>query len=306
MYRLVRPGVFLNKREDLGIHVDFAGTFQPHYVEQYDLFMFCGGATKAAAGIIKYITHNGKKAVFSADDLTNCLGYDHPNYRVYLAERQYFENALRNASAVFVENKRLEAEFCEFNDAISIVPNMIDEDLWGSEHRESTKAELGLSADTVTVGWFGSNSHRDDLLLLKDVVPALNSLGVKVILGGYDPGIFKQRLFVPFVKFEQLCYMVDLFDIGLAPLRDTRFNSCRSPIKMLEYAMSGIPCVSSPVGPYKEKPVPTFHASTTEEWIKKVMLLVNDNAQGIVLDKHSLQKNVEVIASAIREVVECQ
>jgi glycosyltransferase involved in cell wall biosynthesis len=42
------------------------------------------------------------------------------------------------------------------------------------------------------------------------------------------------------------------FDIGIAPLLDTNFNSSKSGIKFMDYAALGLAVVCSDVGPYRE------------------------------------------------------
>jgi glycosyltransferase involved in cell wall biosynthesis len=53
-----------------------------------------------------------------------------------------------------------------------------------------------------------------------------------------------------FADIVELYQVVKGFDVGLAPLVDSPFNRAKSPIKLLEYSLLGVPWVASPVGPY--------------------------------------------------------
>lgn len=51
---------------------------------------------------------------------------------------------------------------------------------------------------------------------------------------------------------EFLQALCDLhWEVGIAPLADTTFNRCRSPIKFLEYTASGVPTVASDMSVYR-------------------------------------------------------
>ena len=100
-------------------------------------------------------------------------------------------------------------------------------------------------------------------------------------------------------------------DIGLAPLRDTEFNKCKSNIKFLEYAIAHVPGVYSPT-------VYNFRgfdiefgivADTSEQWYQAIQNLIperlggaNDNlrhdiienAYGHVCGTYDLSNNVRL------------
>jgi len=53
------------------------------------------------------------------------------------------------------------------------------------------------------------------------------------------------------VPIDRYASLLEGFDIGTAPLLDTRFNRCKSDLKVLEYSMAGVPFVASKVAPYE-------------------------------------------------------
>src|SRR5262249_40415023 len=65
-------------------------------------------------------------------------------------------------------------------------------------------------------------------------------------------------------------------DIGLAPLRDTEFNRCKSRIKFYEYGIAAIPGVFSPTV-YQEKMFDGHFgmiAENPDEWYKSIKNLI--------------------------------
>ena len=68
-------------------------------------------------------------------------------------------------------------------------------------------------------------------------------------------------------------------DIGLAPLRDTPYNSCRSELHWLEYALAGAPAIVSGVagpGPYDpvRDGVDGLVAHSPADWERHLLALV--------------------------------
>jgi glycosyltransferase involved in cell wall biosynthesis len=73
------------------------------------------------------------------------------------------------------------------------------------------------------------------------------------IVGPLDFGLPADRCDrVELVQFEEIPRMINRFDIGVAPLADIPGNRSRSPIKLMEYALAGVPWLASPVGPYEQ------------------------------------------------------
>lgn len=65
------------------------------------------------------------------------------------------------------------------------------------------------------------------------------------------------------------------FDIGIAPLEDTVFNSGKSCIKYYEYAAVGTVVLASDVLPYSEE-VPYLAKNTKKDWYNKLEKLITD------------------------------
>ncbi|MFC7493256.1 MULTISPECIES: glycosyltransferase [unclassified Nocardioides] len=150
-------------------------------------------------------------------------------------------------------------------------PNELDPRLWSR-----TVTTVDPPGDTAArVLYMGSATHTDDLALLDGVVAAVSDrLGREVVLEivGVTPGdadgvrrLVPERTDHPgFVTW--LREQAPRWDAAVAPLADTEFNGCKSDLKLLEYALLGLPAVASDVGPYAGSSLARLTANTTEAW----------------------------------------
>lgn len=76
------------------------------------------------------------------------------------------------------------------------------------------------------------------------------------------------NLYDYYIKFGYLN-----FDIGLAPLQDTIFNRCKSPLKFYEYSIFGIPTAASNVVPYSLECNYLIN-NNYEDWFEKLGALI--------------------------------
>jgi hypothetical protein len=108
----------------------------------------------------------------------------------------------------------------------------------------------------VVIGIVAAGEHEPDLRRMR-LGETLEQLlerhdGVRVVAVGADLRLRSAHRYthVRDVEIEALIPVECEFDVGLAPLRDTRFNRARSNIKLKEYAGAGAMWLASPVGPY--------------------------------------------------------
>jgi len=136
------------------------------------------------------------------------------------------------------------------------------------------------------VGWAGGFTHLQDLVLiqqpLKDLLNGLTEPPDLHMVGhDYRPLVGHRGRFTDWQPNIWDYYEQIDFDIALAPLHDTPFNRCRSPIKALEMAALGIPVVASDIDPYREfvvDGVTGFLCRTEADWYGRLRDLVHDQA----------------------------
>lgn len=176
---------------------------------------------------------------------------------------------LKNADLITTTTQQLKDHLSKFTDKpIKVLPNCINPDLFPKRKQN----------DKVKIGYAGSFSHIPDFGIVE---PAIKNLKRKhdiyfEILGFQYPP-YKHKRPVPMEKYYQA--LADLgADIGICPLLDNPFNRNKSPLKFLEYAMTGTMTLASNRIPYK--------GELKDEW------LVDDDKWEETLEKYILDKDL--------------
>jgi glycosyltransferase involved in cell wall biosynthesis len=210
---------------------------------------------------------------------------------------------IERCDALFVTTPTLKDSLAKHRKPIHVLPNAIDPARWRLRPRDSGE---------MRIGWAGSGSHIEDLLL---VLPAVEKLqrripfrfilqgltnrpiaeeadDVKRLMGGFGPsqrtraetflelaGMLRRVRYVH-VPYAELDVYFDLLprsdlDIGLCPLADTPFNRHKSALKFYEYAACGTLTVASAVGPYRDE-VSAVVPNEADAWHDVLELYVRD------------------------------
>lgn len=173
---------------------------------------------------------------------------------------------IKNVDGLIVTTPDLAAAYTHLTNRIWVLNNYLDLHIrdWDTPVPRPEQLEGKL-----VIGWAGGSTHTDDDEPLRGVLPQ--------ILMDYDdvvfalcshPGLmqlFIRRLGLPPEKcvtlqpvdFELYPRVPAMFDIGVAPLRDTGFNRNKSALKIMEYGARGVPYVASDIAPYRR-----FHLET--------------------------------------------
>ena len=109
-------------------------------------------------------------------------------------------------------------------------------------------------ADVVTAGYFpGTRSHDHDFALIKHPLEnwlrsESNRLMVVGPLRMENSGMAQTSVTRrPHVPYHALPRLISQCNVTLAPLESTPFNQCKSGIKFIESALSGVPLIASPI-----------------------------------------------------------
>ena len=251
--------------------------------------------------------------VMDIDSNFHAMPKEHPSYRSQhpLGDIQARkENLLKNLATVDVVTgpteellayyDRLIDEFHpESNVRLEVLPNLI------SHYSYENLAELKYSdQDKLRVAIVGNYGTYFDQLEIIDVLKHLSENyqdQIEIILFGWN-GKHKNGInymegikfdYVPSVNFVDYQkndqykpgYFTTLneleLDIVMLPMKDIPFNRAgKSPVKYFELASMHIAVIASDVGPYNnviEDGVTGLLASSKEEWIQKLELLIEDN-----------------------------
>jgi len=203
--------------------------------------------------------HN-KLLVYEIDDdfLSIDRDKDDQNVYHYFTHPEIQNNIIENVKAadlVTVSTDPLAEVLRPYNDNIVVIPNYIDATVM------DTPAEIDFGSDidrekSIIIGYTGSLTHRADFNTIQNEMAQLlvqNDPAWFLFMGHLYENNFVKSVHLPFQNIIEGDYFKTFgFDIGIAPLLDTKFNQSKSYIKALEYAAFGIPCVASNVGPYRD------------------------------------------------------
>jgi|GEM_PF-2527695 GT2 family glycosyltransferase len=223
--------------------------------------------------------------------------------------------ALVEADYVTVPTLRLQMELSAFNPNIEIIPNYLDDHLW-----DLKEPVLEENKSPLVIGYMGTETHKPDLELLTPVFIDLNKMypgklhfrfwGMQNVP---ELANLKNIEFFPpitdsyqnFVRFFQK----QTADIFVAPLRENRFNRCKSPIKFFEYTSLGVPGVYANMEPYQlvvQHGINGFLANNVSEWIENLQKLIESpelrnriatKAQEKLRNEHLLSNNTHRLSS---------
>jgi hypothetical protein len=214
--------------------------------------------TVAMLQVLRLLQAQGVAVVVEMDDLLSAVPFGHTGHGG-LVRGGMDKLALacaREADLVTVSTPALLVEYATRGRGV-VVPNAIPRRI----------AELPPAYDrepeTVTVGWTGSVAvHPYDLQVMESgLQQALDRTRGRSRFQILGQALNARQLLrltedpteVAWVRDvdEYLALVGEQFDVGVAPLRDDRFNACKSWLKVLEYSARGVYAVRSPSVEYE-------------------------------------------------------
>jgi glycosyltransferase involved in cell wall biosynthesis len=243
-----------------------------------DLFFNCSPFNKAyrqfgieeikvknpETGDVQYLWKDGVEGF----DLKRNIGWFH-SYKACLQEAD-----LVTTTTLYL--KEAISEISEYRANVRVVPNAIDLTQW--KPLEDVREKL---PGKFRFGWAISNSHAEDFMFIKTAIQGFlkrHPDAVFVCMG--DASVNANNAFPkdqfewhPFSDLWEYHYPLRMAMLGLdaaiAPLADTEFNRCKSPLKFAEYTAFGWPIVAQDMIPYSDHIVhgeTGLLAKTIPEW----------------------------------------
>ena len=235
--------------------------------------------------MIEWRKKYGFKLIVDNDDHWQ-LDPSHILYQNYILNSvpQQIINWIQIADLCTCTHDRLAEEIYKHNTNVEILPNAIP---YGEEQFILDKKESAL----VRLFWSGSGTHGRDLEILRNPMKRIN-FPVRTIIAGYNEGekhIWDNMIcaFTNGLKLKPTIYNYNPVteymaaycdsDISLIPLVDSKFNSMKSNLKVLETASKKNPAIVSNVNPYKGF-YPACHVNSQKDWYYWIKLLTHDQA----------------------------
>jgi glycosyltransferase involved in cell wall biosynthesis len=276
-YRYYLPFRYLARGTDHRILLPSPGTkFIPDLEQIKEIDLLSGQRFVGPDGLTLWEGWKGQTClVYETDD--DVL---HPDNASGLAHwhdehiRETFRQAVGMSELVTVSTEPLGEQMRKLNPNVVVVPNHIDGDLL---YRERPRR------DRVTVGWAGGMSHLLDWMgaadAVRDVLDSHPDVDVHFVGIDYSPLLRRECRYTPWRSDTWEYFKAVDFDIGLAPLADTVFNTSKSHIKALEYMAQGIPVIASDRPAYREMVVDGvtgYLVRSEDEWRTRLTELIND------------------------------
>lgn len=245
---------------------------------RYDIvFLYREALMINTAVIERLLAASRAKLVFDFDDSIWLQGVSDTNSKLAFLRGgpSKVPAILKHSDMVFVGNQYLADYASTYNANIQIVPTTLDT----ATHAPRPHAPR----ERVCIGWSGSPST---IPYIDGLTPALlklkNRFGERIyfkVMG--DPRYENPALGVKGLAWREETEVEDTaeLDIGLMPLPDDPWTRGKCGFKALLYMALAVPPVVSPIGvnaDIVQDGVNGFTATTDDEWVEKLSMLVED------------------------------
>lgn len=267
--------------------------------------------------ILRNIYSTDLPLIYETDDNLLATPESNPHHANHREGQPYLERAMRKCDALILSTGELAREFAGTKRSL-VVPNLLDETLW-------PVVPVVQQAPRLRIGFAGSPTHQDDLALCEVALERLadrHGERIEFVFLGCITERLSQLPNSTFIEFQPdyASYAKTLgnagIHIGIAPLRDTRFNRAKSAIKWMEMSACGIAGVYADLEPYRQV-IRTgteglLAGSSPDQWLEALERLVVDQplririaetAQSILVKKHTLASQQGLLPKALRQMV---
>lgn len=276
--------------------------------------------------VVKICKEKNISLIYEIDDDLLNIEQSHPEYEFYSSRSNSVLYMLENADLITVSTEELRNRYEKYNKNIRVIRNALDENLWCKKSNKK-------STDSIKIGYIGSFTHDNDLLIIKDAIINSKKKYAKrnIKIDFYVIGIMKssdkepwintinipnnKKVYPEFVKW--LKEIVD-FDFALAPLADNNINKSKSELKYLEYTALGLPGIYSDNGPFSkvisnEKNGLLVNNNSTKIWEEQISKLIEnkllynkilDNATKDIKQNYLLKTRVKEWNGLLSEIIE--
>jgi len=219
------------------------------------------------------------KVVFDFDDSIWLQNVSEANKRfAFLKNAGKTKDIIGYSHLVIAGNEYLANYARRFNRNVVIVPTTIDT-------KEYQRAELPAKDGRVCIGWSGSTTTIQHFNYAVEALKIIKKkYGDRVVIRVIGDGNYRnEELGIQGLPWNKATEIADLsaIDIGIMPLPDDEWSKGKCGLKGLQYMALEIPTIMSPVG-VNETIIKDGEngmlASTTGEWVKKLSVLIEDEA----------------------------
>ncbi len=248
-----------------------------------------------------------KPYIYEMDDLLIEIPDFMSHHVGYIKNKSTIEKLIACASAVTVTNNRLKDAISHLSNSIFVCPN------YHAQIKPETQPSVINPSQSVHLIVASSDKIRLDFLfpVLIEIKKKFESAVNIIAVGPVGPVLQSQGIDCiaqPLIGHQDFVPTLAKFPnaIGIIPLDDSFFSSCKSSVKFYDYAIGGIATICSDVPPYSDDITHGVNglltANTTQAWVSNIASIIENtqlratlvhNARELVLSKHNLQTNSE-------------
>ena len=282
---------------------------------EYDaVFMFREALMIRSIYFEKKIKKTGVPIILDFDDSIWLMDVSDANKKMaWLKNPAKTSKIIELSNLVITGNEYLQSYSKKINNNTIIIPTTIDTSLYKKTHAGKT------DDDTVIIGWSGSiTTLKHFKTALRILIKLKKKYRKKIKIEVIGDGNYANRVLEikgKWWKAETEVKDLSRFDIGIMPLPDDKWTWGKCGLKGLQYMALEIPTVMSPVGVNTEiirDGVNGFLATTGEEWVEKLSLLIESPelreklgkaGRQTVVEKYSLEANKQKWLDAFKSVL---
>jgi glycosyltransferase involved in cell wall biosynthesis len=202
--------------------------------------------------------NTGATVVFDLDDDLLDIPRNHPDAQALRPRAKIVRRMLDAADAVWVSTDPLAERLATIRADAMVIPNALDERIW-------RQPAISLRDQPVRILCMGTATHDRDFAMIEPALSRLKAeyddrIAIDIIgmttrndlpqgLNRIGMPRYATRSYPGFVHW--LRSVEPGWHIGLAPLLDTPFNLCKSPIKAMDYAALGLVVLASDMPVYR-------------------------------------------------------
>lgn len=281
---------------------------------RYDIIVVYRESFPFGPPLFEYLLHFfGKKIIFDFDDAIFLRDASDANRM--LMKLRCPDNVRRIAMMsrmIFAGNSYLKDYAARFSPNTYVIPTVVDTDKFN--HTIKRSEERGR----IIIGWTGTDSTQKYLLIVEDVFREILKKYPQVhirIIGARGDVLGIDKIEYKNWSLEEEAVDIRNFSIGIMPLSDTEWARGKCGFKIIQYMACGVPVVASSVGTNTEiihDGINGFLASSREEWVKKISLLIEDeklrqtiglSGRQFVEKKYSLKEYAHLYCDHIEKVL---
>lgn len=315
-YRIIQPYTDMALRYNFMTKFDFK-LYLPQakehvnidIVNPFDAIVVQRCITEEMLHFIEELKRRKKIVILEVDDDLYNIDTNNPFHQSMkgIKYKEHFKQSLKMVDFIHTTTPEIKNSLVNLTkvkeEKVKIFPNVID--LSHPLLNENMRQRHLLPKENVVFGWQGGSSHTIDLKYLNFFSKILDDNPKAVFAFCSHPNLF-DKFFKPFVqqykdrivfvnpittKFDDFPNVPSVFDIGLAPLKENRFNDCKSWLKCLEYGVWSVPTICSPNPDYRRfnelqnTPDLIIENNDYNGWINKTNELIQNDELRIELGK---------------------